>query len=104
MSEGARSAAAHDVDRDHWRSPSVHGFDDLGVVDALQVDGRDAQVAMAELTLDDHERHAFAGELDGVSVTQLMRGKAATDSGRRRGVAQLCASGQLTSAGPAWGR
>jgi hypothetical protein len=68
----------------------MHGFDDLGVVDALQVHGRDPEVAVAELPLDDHQRHAFVGELDGVSVAQLVRGEA----GGRRGVAQLCASGR----------
>jgi hypothetical protein len=31
----------------------MHGLDDLGIVDALQVDRRDAEVAMAELALDD---------------------------------------------------
>jgi len=31
----------------------VDGFDDLGVVDALQGGGRDAEVAVAELALDD---------------------------------------------------
>jgi hypothetical protein len=47
----------------------VHGLDDLGVVDALQVDGRDAKVAVAELSLDYDERYAFVGELDGVRVS-----------------------------------
>jgi hypothetical protein len=28
---------------------------------------------MAELALDDHQRHAFASHLDRVSVTQLVR-------------------------------
>ena len=35
---------------------------------------------MAELALDDVERHAFAGELDGVGVAQLMRREAAPDT------------------------
>jgi hypothetical protein len=30
--------------------------DDLGVVDALQVNGRDAEVAVPELALDDNQR------------------------------------------------
>jgi hypothetical protein len=36
----------------------MDGVDDLGVVDALQVDRRDAEVGVAELALDDDQRHA----------------------------------------------
>jgi hypothetical protein len=50
----------------------VDGFDDLGVVDSLQVDGGDAQVAVAELPLDDDQRDALARHLDGVGVAELM--------------------------------
>jgi hypothetical protein len=39
----------------------VNGLDGLAVVDALQVDGGDAEVGVAELALDDVERDAFAG-------------------------------------------
>jgi hypothetical protein len=46
----------------------VNSFDDLAVVDALQVDRSDAGVAVAELALDDDQRHAFASELDGIRV------------------------------------
>src|SRR5215218_7882646 len=35
---------------------------------------------MSELALDDVERHAFPGELDGVGVAQLMRRKAPPDT------------------------
>jgi hypothetical protein len=72
----------------------VHGFDDLGVVDALQIHGRDPEVAVAELTLDAHQRYALVGELDGVRVAQLVRSESAPNSGGRRGVAQLCARGR----------
>jgi hypothetical protein len=82
------------MDRDHRRSPGVDGLDDLGVVDALQVHGRDPEVAVAELALDDHERHAFMGQLDGMGVAELVRGKAAPNPSGRRGVAQLRASGR----------
>ena len=51
----------------------VDGLDDLVVVDALQIDGGDAEVAVSELTLDDHEGNPFVGELDGVRVAQLVR-------------------------------
>ena len=36
---------------------------------------------MAELALDDVERHALAGELDGVGVAQLVGREAAPDAG-----------------------
>jgi len=35
-----------------------------------------AEVRVPELALDDVQRHAFTGELDGVGVAQLMRRKA----------------------------
>src|SRR5215210_2314963 len=65
----------------HHRRPSgVHGGDDLLGVDALQVDARGAEVGVPELALDDVERHAFAGELDGVGMAQLMRREAPPDT------------------------
>ena len=51
----------------------MDGFDDLGVVDALEVDGGDAEVAVAELALDDDQRHTFASHLAGVRVAELVR-------------------------------
>jgi len=50
--------------------------DDFGVIDALQVDGGDAEVGVPELALDDVQRDAFASHLDGVRVAQLMRREA----------------------------
>jgi hypothetical protein len=41
----------------------VDRLDDLGVVDALEVDAGDAEVAVAELALDDDQRNAFARQL-----------------------------------------
>jgi hypothetical protein len=38
----------------------------------LQVDGRDAEVAVAELAQDHDERHAFASHLHRVSVARLV--------------------------------
>ncbi len=84
MSVLAGSAAERHVD--HRRAPKVHGFDDLGIVDPLEVHGRDAEVAVAELALDDHERYAFVGEFDGVRMAQLVWGKAAADAGGRGAV------------------
>jgi hypothetical protein len=57
---------------DHRRLPGVDGSDDLGVVDALAINRRDAEVGMPQLALDDIERHPFVGELDGVGVAQLV--------------------------------
>ena len=65
----------------HRRSPGVHGRDDLLGVDALQVDAGRAEVGVAELALDDVQRHAFAGKFDGVGVAQLMRRKAPPHTG-----------------------
>src|SRR4051794_24918201 len=39
---------------------------------ALQVDRGDAEVAVAQLTLDDDQRHAFVSHLDGVGVSELI--------------------------------
>src|SRR3954463_13715189 len=94
MSIGATSELERRADGDHRRSSGVHGLDDLGVVDALEVHGRDAEVAVAELALDDYEGYAFMGEFDGVRVAELVRGESAADAGGRRGVAQLRASGR----------
>ena len=54
----------------------VNGFDDLGVVDAPQIDGRDAEIAVAQLALDDNRWHALARELDGMGVPELVGRKA----------------------------
>jgi hypothetical protein len=62
----------------------VDGVDDLGVVDALQVDGGDSEVGVSELTLDDHERYALSGHIDGVGVTQLVWCEASALVGARR--------------------
>src|SRR3954451_12228722 len=55
----------------------------------LQVDRGDAEVGVAELSLDDDQRDAFAGHLDGVRVAELMGCEAPPDTGLRGGVAQL---------------
>src|SRR5215216_7831485 len=60
------------VHGDHRRAAGVHGVDDLGVVDALQIDRGDPEVGVPELALDDDQRHAFAGHLDCVRVAQLV--------------------------------
>jgi hypothetical protein len=77
-SEGERESGAGG---DHWRSAGANGFDDLARVDALEVNRGHAEVAVPELALDDVERHAFAGELDRVSVTELVGDEAAAHAG-----------------------
>ena len=59
----------------------MDGVDDLGVVDALEVDRGDAEIAMSELALDDDQRDAFAGHFDGVGVLELVWREASTDAG-----------------------
>jgi hypothetical protein len=50
----------------------------------LEGDGRDSEVGVAELPLDDSQRDALAGHLDGVRVTKLVRRKASPYSSRDR--------------------
>ena len=81
----------------------MDGVDDLGAVDPLEVDRSDPEIAMAELALDHHQRDAFVCHLDGVGVTQLVRGEAAahagsggrsTQVGTRRGVRPVSSAGR----------
>ena len=48
------------------------GFDDLALVDALQVDRRDTEVRVAKLTLMTFSGTPLAGHLDGVRVAELI--------------------------------
>src|SRR3954463_12800013 len=75
--------------RDHRCAAGVDGVDDLGVVDAVEVDRGDAEVAVAQLALDDDERHALVGHLDGVGVAQLVRRETPANACGRRRAAQL---------------
>ena len=61
-----------------------------------------SQVGMAELALDDVDRHPFARELNGVRVPQLMGREAAPDAGIGGELAQF-GSGRRwpPTAGPA---
>ena len=59
------------LDGDHGRPAGVDGVDDLGLVDALQVNRGDAEVGAAELALDDDQRYPLAGHLDGVGVAEF---------------------------------
>jgi hypothetical protein len=74
LSEPEASGGGH-----HRRAPSVHRGDDLFGIDALEVDAGRAEVGVTEVALDDVQRHALAGELEGVGVAELMRREAAPD-------------------------
>jgi len=89
----ASSESRHGADRDHGRAAGVDGVDDLGVVDALELDRGDAEVAVAELALDDDERHALVRHLDGVGVAKLVRREAPTNARGRSRAAQLSTRG-----------
>jgi hypothetical protein len=69
------------------------GLDDLCIVDALPVERRDAEIAVAQLTLDDDERHALPRELDGMGVPELVRGEAPADACFDGRLAQICSRG-----------
>jgi hypothetical protein len=43
----------------------MDGVDDLAAVNAFEVDARDAEICMAQLAPDDHQRDALASRLDG---------------------------------------
>jgi hypothetical protein len=81
----------------------VNGADDLAVVDPAQVGGRDGEVRVSELSLDDQQRDPLAGELNGVPVSELVGREATPDSGYLGGAAQLPAD-QCWRAGGSAGR
>jgi hypothetical protein len=83
----------------------MDGLDDLGVVDALQVDRRDAEVAVAKLALDHDQRHALARELDGMRVPELMRREPPPHTSCNGGPAQgRFAPRRSTTLGRTWDR
>jgi hypothetical protein len=67
----------------------VDGVDHLGAVDALEVDRGDAEIAVAELALDDDQWHAFARHFDRVGVAELVRRESAPHSCRGGGASQV---------------
>jgi hypothetical protein len=77
----------------HRRPAGVDSVDDLGVVDALQVDRSDGEVRVPELALDHDKRDALSGHLDGVSMAKLMRCEPPTHTCTRGNESQLCADG-----------
>src|SRR5262245_59517344 len=89
----AASVRERAINGDHRRAAAVDGVDDLGVVDALEVNRGDSEVGVAELALDDDQRHAFAGHLDGMRVAELVRREAPTHPGLAGDAAQFRAGG-----------
>jgi hypothetical protein len=71
----------------------VDSVDDLRAIDPLQVDGGDAEVRVPELALDHDQGDALVRHLDCMSVTELVRGEAATDTG------ECCSSSELLASG-----
>jgi hypothetical protein len=53
---------------------------------------------VAELALDDDQRHALAGHLDGVGVAELVRREASPHAGLAGDASQLRARGVLNHA------
>jgi hypothetical protein len=72
----------------------VHGVDDLGVIDSLEVDRGDPEVGVSQLPLDDHERDAFMSHLDRVRVPKLVWREPASYSCCGGGTGELSASGR----------
>jgi hypothetical protein len=66
--------------RDHRRSSSVDGIDDLRVVDPLEIDRGHPEMGMPELALDNDQRHALVGHLDRVRMPALMGREPTPDS------------------------
>jgi hypothetical protein len=59
----------------------------------LEVDRGDAEIAVAELALDDHERHILTSHFDGVRVPQLMRSEPSADTRSDGGAPQVGSGG-----------
>jgi hypothetical protein len=93
------------ADRDHGRAAGVDGVDDFGVVDALEVDRGDAEVAVANLALDHDERHALVCHLHRMRLAKLMGARSAAECRlpRRSGAGRRVRP-RPTMTGRAWGR
>jgi len=59
----------------------VHGFDDLAAIDSRQVERRDDEVGVPELSLDHVQRHTLARHFHRVGVAERVWRKAAAHSG-----------------------
>jgi hypothetical protein len=70
----------------------VHGADDLLGVYALQINARDSEVGVTQLPLDHVDRNALSRHLDGMSMPQLMGGKAPANASLRCNPTEALAS------------
>src|SRR6478609_12028630 len=77
--------------------------DDLGVVNPLEVDAGDPQIAMAELSLDSHQWHALVRELDSARMPQLMRREPPPDARPFRRATQCLRAAEASQRRPAVG-
>jgi hypothetical protein len=75
------------------RRPGRDRCDHLGGADPGQVGARGRHIAVPELSLQDRQRHAFTGELNGVRVAELMWREPAPDASVGREPSELCAHG-----------
>jgi hypothetical protein len=66
-----------------------------------QIDRRDAEVGVAELALDDVQRHALPGHLDAMGVTELVRSETASHCGVEGEPPKLCSCGRARPRAPA---
>src|ERR671910_3526087 len=89
------------MDGDHRRAAGVDRVDDLGVVNASEVDRRDAEVGVTELALDHDQRHTLTGHLNGVRVPELVRREASPYAGRAGDAPELGAGGGSRPRAPA---
>jgi hypothetical protein len=77
----------------HRRASRANGRDDFFGIHPFEVDRGGAEARMAELSPDDVQRHAPAGELERVRTAQPMRREAAPDARLGRDSPELGADG-----------
>src|SRR5580692_4731763 len=68
----------------HWWGSGVDGVDDLGVVDALEVDAGDAEVGVSELALDHVQRVGRPAARSSISAPVARLNSDRTAQSRRR--------------------
>ena len=73
--------------------PWTQSLNSRSGVDPLEIDRRHAEVAVAELALDDVQRHALARELERVRVAQLVGREPAPNARLGREATELAADG-----------
>src|SRR4051794_39376581 len=79
----------------------MHGVDDFGVVDALQVDRSDPEVGVSQLALDDNQRNPLPSHLDRMGMSKLVWREAAAHARARGDPPQLWANSSRKPPAPA---